>query len=371
MDWLITSRARLYSIVALTLFLFLGSACPAQNPAAQISGEIERLQKSLQEKALASPDFPEIDKRIGETLRESQAALDAGLEFTALEKLGQAEDLLQGARSAVDQADAIKNNLSAFETQWGKVELQLASAKKDAAKHNWERSPAALRAIAETAQTKSVPLLEGGRGFAVATKPADGLFYMGQAQGEIAFASFVASINQPTKKAPPALRSLLPELQRLQEKTNGAFQPPKSIDLHPRFIALNSTLKLAGELDASKLYAGALYQYLEAVRHFGMLNAAVPDAAGQQRLKQTIALRLKEVRSSQRDDSIAQVLLERAQAYISHPDGSKTTEDEWKAAQVIVEQVMPAYAAALKPAAPLQARSGRHVTITLVRWPYT
>lgn len=367
----LTSRACLYSLAVLIILIYSASASLAQDGSAQIRSEIERLQKSVQEKPPVTPVAPEIGKRLTETLSQAKKALDAGLEFTALEKLGQAEEYLQGARIAADQAEAVGNNLQAFENEWGKAELQLASTGKDVSQHKWNNTPAALRALAETAQTKSMPLLEGGRGFAISTKPGDGLFYMGQAQGAMAFAKFVASMNQPGKKPELHLRSLLPELQRLQEKTNAAFQPPKSIDQHPRFIALNSTLKLADELDANKSYAGALYQYLEAVRLFGMLDATLPDAAAQEPLKQSIALKLKELRSSQRDDSIAQILLERAQSYVSHTDGSKTTDDEWRASQVILTQVLPAYSEALKAAAPLQARSGKHVTVTLVRWPYT
>jgi hypothetical protein len=216
-----------------------------------------------------------------------------------------------------------------------------------------------------------MPLLDGGRGFAVSTKPQDGLLYMGEAQGESAFAAFVATLNEQRKVPPVVLRSFLPELHRLQEKTNAAFQPPRSIDQHPRFIALNGTLKLASELDAARWYAGALYQYLEATRHYGMLEAAVPDVKTKEALKSSIPAKLNEIRNSKQDDSIAQIFLERAQSYLSHPDGSAPSDDEWRSAQVIMNQVLPAYYQALKPAAPLQHPLGKTVTLTLVRWPYT
>jgi hypothetical protein len=78
---------------------------------------------------------------------------------------------------------------------------------------------------------------------------------------------------------------MLPELVALQQKTNAAFQPPRSVEFHSRFIALNSTLKLAQELDARKFYAGSLYQYLEAVRHYAMLDAPQVDPARQKALQ--------------------------------------------------------------------------------------
>jgi hypothetical protein len=194
---------------------------------------------------------------------------------------------------------------------------------------------------------------------------------MGQAQGETAFAEFVSKLNVPRKAAPVPLRSFLPELEALQEKTNAAFQPPRSIDMHPRFIALNSTMKAARELDSSKAYAGALYQYLEAVRHYGMLDPAVPDASAQTALRNAMTQELKNVAASKRDDSIVQIFLERASGWLNKPGGAATSPDEWRATQVILKQVLPAYYAALKPAAPRQQRAARTATLTLVRWPYT
>lgn len=358
-------------LVLVVSSLTLCSACLAQNSKDQINAEIARLQQSLKDNPITSPAFPEISGNIQSSLSIAHSALNAGLPYAALEKLGQANDLLQGVRLVIAQADNVKTGLPAFEAEWSKANLELTSADTKARERSWYKSPVALRAISETSQARVIPLLEGGRGFAVSTHPQDGLFYVGEAQGESAFAAFVASLNEQRNVKPVPLRSFLPELHRLQEKTNAAFQPPRSIDQHPRFIALNSTLKLAGELDAAKSYAGALYQYLEATRHYGMLEAAVPDEKGRESLKRSIAAKLGELRNSKQDDSIAMIFLERAQTYLSHPDGSAPTDDEWRSAQVIVDQVLPAYYQALKPAAPLQQTSGKTVTLTLVRWPYT
>src|SRR5262249_5984213 len=139
----------------------------------------------------------------------------------------------------------------------------------------------------------------------------------------------------------------------------------------PRFIALNSAIKTARELDSSRAYAGALYQYLEAVRHYGMLNPAVPDVARQAALRTTVADELKKASIARRDDSIAQIFLERASGWLNKPDSAAPSDDEWRAVRIIVEEVLPAYQAALKPAAPLQLRAGKTATLTLVRWPYT
>jgi hypothetical protein len=345
----------------------------AQDAASQINSEINRLEQSLKNRPVSLSDAPEIGNMIGNALKDARNAASAGRLYLALETLGRAEDLLQGARAIEDKTEAVKSGLPAFETEWNKASLELTAFEQKSHDRDWGQASTALRALSEAAQGKSIPLLEGSRGFATATGPKDGLLYLGQAQGEAQFAQFVFSLaaKSPRKSAPFPLRSLLPEIQRLQERTNAAFQPPRSIDLHPRFIALNATLKLAGELDASRSYAGALYEYLEATRHYGMLEAAEPDAAKQSQVKQAIVAARTQLEQSRRDDSVAQIFLERAQSYIEHADGSAPSADEWRSAQVILEQVLPAYFAAAKPAVPLQKARGMTTTVTLVRWPYT
>jgi hypothetical protein len=358
-----------FSFVA---FLLVASvAAWAQDAIAQSKAEVERLQQSLKEKPIAIPDIPDLNSEIEGNLTGAASALAAGQLYLGLEALGRAEDHMHGARTLEAKADAIKDSLPAFESEWGKASVQLTALDKSARGKDWSRTTAAIRAISEAAQGRAIPLLEGSRGFATATKPKDGLFYMGQAQGEADFAVFVAKMNSPRKAAPIPLRSMLSELETLQEKTNAAFQPPRSIDMHPRFIALNSTIKFARELDSFKSYAGALYQYLEAVRHYGMLDPAAPDAAKQTSLRNAVSEEMKKVSVSRRDDSIAQIFLERASGWLNKPDGAAASPDEWRAVRVIVKQVLPAYYAALKPAAPRQQRVGHTATLTLVRWPYT
>jgi len=380
---LTTTRTASLSRLTLLRSIFLLSALAVtlatqmvaqQNPTptvTAIKAEIERQKQSLKDKPVNIPDFGDIGSNIGAMLKSAEDTLNLGRTYSSMESLGRAMDLLSGARMVEAKAEVVKSGLPAFETEWGKASVELTSLDDNARKRDWSKSKAAVQALAEAAQGKAIPLLEGGRGFASATKPSDGLFYMGQAQGEAEFSSFLFGLRLPRTAAGLPLRSYVPELQRLQEKTNAAFQPPKSIDLHDRFIALNSTIKLADELDASKSYAGALYEYLEATRHYGMLDLTVPDAAKVARLKTTLAEKEKELAASKRDDSIAQIFVERAQLWLAHPDGTPTAPDEFRAVRVVVEQVLPAYYAALKPAVPVQRAAVKTVDVTLVRWPYT
>lgn len=342
-----------------------------QDAATQIQAEIDRLQQSLKAGVVQPPGFPDVNSMVGDPLKAAAASLRAGRLYMSLEYLDQATDVLHGVQTVADKAEAVKSGLPAFESEWGKTSLELTALEQKVRQKNWDEARAAIRALAEAAQGKAIPLLDGGRGFATAIQPRDGLFYLGQAQGEAAFARFCAALNLPRNTTTLALRSMLPELESLQEKTNAAFQPPRSVELHPRFIALNSTLKLAEELDAARFYAGAFYQYLEAVRHYGLLDAPPLKAAQQSELTQAIAATRKKLEASRRDDSIAQLFLERAESQLAHADDSAPSQDEWRSAKVIVDQVLPAYSAALTAPSPVERPSGKRIEITLVRWPYT
>jgi len=362
---------RSVSLISFACILAFALAATSQNVTSRIKNETERLQKALKEKPVTDPDFAQVGDMVNVALQASAQASDAHHLFLSLESLGQAEDLAGGIRAIVDMPPLAKSDLPAFESEWGAVSQRLTRLDKEAHGRKWENTPVAIRALSEAAQGRAIPLLEGARGFAIANGPADGLFYMGQAQGEAEFASFCATLILPTAKAKFPLRSLVPELQAMQTRTNAAFVPPQSIELHSRFIALNSAIKLANELDSTRFYAGALYQYLEAIRHYGMLEASPVDVVKQSGLKEDLATAHKKLAESANDDSIAQLFLERAESQTVHADGSAPTADEWRSAQVILDQVLPAYEAARHPASPQQKASGKTVEITLVRWPYT
>ena len=344
----------------------------AQNPASQIRAEIGRLQRSIQERPLSGPDFPDANSGVQQDLKAAADALNAGRIYLSVESVERAAEFLFAVRSYVERkAEIAKGGLPAFESLWGKESVDLTALEREYQAANWSGLPAAIQALAEVAETKTGPLLDGSRGFAAANGLEDGLYYLGEAEGEAGFARFCASLAMPRKAAPFPLRSFRAELQRLQTKTNAAFQPPRSIDLHARIIELNATLKLAQESDAAKLYAGALYEYLEATLDYGMLDAAPLDAGEQAALKKDLAAAHKKLRAAKDDHSLAQMFLERADSQTARADGSSPSADDWRSARIIVDQVLPAYFAAQTPASPLPQVAGKTVNITLVRWPYT
>ncbi len=348
-------------------------ALPAagQDAASQVQAEVERLQQSLAKKPISFPDNPDANRQAGDMLKSALKDQSAGRLYLSLYGIGQVSDFIHGVWTVMDKAESVKSSVPAFEAEWEKVSASVAALDQQTRATNWSDSPAALQALSETAEAMTIPLLEGGRGFAVSTEPKDGLFNIGEAQGQAEFAAFVASLHLPRKGAAYPLRSLLPELASLQQKVNAAFQPPRSIDLHVQFMLINSGLKQAAELDASKSYAGVLCQYLKAVHDYGVLEAGPVETSRQPALKDALAQARSRLNASGRDESIAQLFLEWAESNLAHPDGSAPSADDWKSASVIVDQVLPAYFAADHPLAAPERTAGKAVEITLVRWPYT
>ena len=342
-----------------------------QDAASQVQAEVERLQQLLAKKPVSFPGNPDANRGAGDALKSALKDQSAGRLYRSLEQFGQVTDFVHGIWTVMDNGEAAKGGMPAFEAAWEKSSASVSALDRQAQAANWSDARAAILALSESAQAMTTPLLEGGRAFAVSTEPKDGLFNLGEAQGQAEFAAFAASLRLPRKGAAYPLHSLLPEIESFQQKVNAAFQPPSSIDLHEQFMMINSALKQARELDATKCYAGALYQYLLAVGYYGMLDAAPQDSSQQAALKSALAAARQKLDASQRDDSIAELFLERAESQLAHVDGSAPGADDWKITAVILNQVLPAYFAADHALAAPQRASGKPVEITLVRWPYT
>ncbi len=303
-------------------------------------------------------------------LREAQRDADAGRTFLALEDLARGRGLLL-AMAAGAQHPAAARDLGSFESLWTETAPRLEAAQRSAVAHTWRDEPAAVRALTESALGKTLPLLEASRAYARVTSPGAGVFYLGQAQAGLDLATFCFDLPTPRSGDAAPRRSLLPEITALQSQTDALFQPPRSIDRHPDFIRLNATLKLAGELDAARLYGGAAYQLLDATQQLAVLEApaaaagaaAASDAAGDK-----LAGWRKRLTGERRDTSLGQLFLERAESWLSGPHG--TGPDIGSA---VADRVLPAYMALLDAAGsiPQKAENAASVTVTLVRWPYT
>jgi hypothetical protein len=362
-------KMRLCSL--LTSLMILASCAVAQDAATQIRNELERLQKFAAAQQADDQLWKDLKPGVDRFLTMANVSLRSGNLYYAVEAIGKANQYIVGYRWSKQDSEVLKKGAEAFQKNWKESHVALASLEQTTRQKNWTGLPAAVRALVESHQGQVGPSLEGGRAFANLNDFPGGYYYLGEGRGNEESARFAASISLQRKGTAFVPRSILPELQKLQDRTNVAFVPPRSIEKHPQFIRLNATLKTAAELDAAKLYAGALYQYLQALSYFEAMDAPAPDAAKQGQLKAAIENARREAKTSGRDDSIAELFVQRAEALIATKSGVEASAEEWKNAAAVVDYVIPAYYAALKSHAAQPVHNKDAVTLTLVRWPYT
>jgi hypothetical protein len=135
------------------LLLFVVVTLPAggQDAASQIRAEIQSVQQSLKDRPVTDPDTANLSTAIEDELKAASEAVNAGALYLGLQRLGQAMDLLQGARAVADKkAEIVKGGVPAFEAEWRKVSLVLDEHEKEVRSRDWSNVPAAVRALSET-----------------------------------------------------------------------------------------------------------------------------------------------------------------------------------------------------------------------------
>lgn len=357
-------------LLSLALVLLLPISSHSQTARDEIWKEIAQLRKE----AAALPSSEEakgFKQDVPVALLSAERALSAGRIYLALYRFQQARSLLRGGQAMLGNPSILKGGLPAFEDEWRRASISLT---KDEQRYRAGASahiPAAVRAIAEASVAQARTYYESSRAYARVTSPQNGLFYLGQGKNAAAFAVFCRTLQFPASPSPPPFRSIAPELQHLQADVLASYQPPRSIRNHRAYIKINSDIKFAEDLDAAQLYFGALLKYLDALAEFSLLDAASPDPNRTTELHAD-AVRLRQrVSSEATDSSIAELFLERAESSLDEASDKNQDGHALRDAQVIFTKVVPAYFAALETPATLAALSGREITITLVRWPYT
>ncbi len=366
------------SVRNLVLLVLVSTACalaavpPSSGEVAgKIQAKIQQLKATVAAQDAADEDWKDLEPAITKLLNRADEGVRTGRIYAALDDMGKAWVRLESFKRAKMSPEVEKAGMAEFEKAWQKASVELTALNREAQKRAWNGRSIAQQALAETAQGQTVTLVEASRAYATVTVPQSGYYYLGEASGDVAVAAFDYSLHLPNRGVRIRLRSMLTEIRGLQQRINAEFKPPKSIDKHPEFIRLNATVKLARELDAAKLYAGAFYSYLSAVQQFAAMDAGEVNATQQAEVKQDLAKWKSRLASSKTDSSLGELYLQRAELWIQHEDGSTPGQDQWQAAKTVVADVLPAYEAALKAVPTVEHQTGHPVTVTLVRWPYT
>jgi len=359
--------------VARWLCAILLSSLPAVSSAQTVQQQLTDEVKRLRKEASAQPE--------GELWKDLKPSVETGLD--RIEKDVAASRVLVAVRGLANirfhllavayvnqRAEVARGDLSGFEREWRRVDGEMRPVERLFREATWGKTPAVVRALAESTLATTRPLYEASREYAAATAVPYGLFYLGQARGALDFAQFSRKLRFAESYGHFPARSFAVEIDRLEQQVEKAYRPPLSIDRHRDFIGLNAWIKRAVELDQGKLYYGALYAYLEATRSLGELLVASPRAADLARLKESAIAFEKRLGEPRRDHSIARLFIELAGRETERAQASE--EASGRSARAIVEQVLPAYFAALERTAGGPATAAKaELTVTLVRWPYT
>ena len=305
---------------------------------------------------------------VGTALQDAVTAVRAGRRLYALHRLAAAHESLSA--SAYVESQPEKPGAAEFEAAWKREGDQLRDALAPPSSGLFKGiGEAAVRGVAQAASMQVRIYYDASIDYGRNTAPESGLYYLGVARAEQELVSLCRRLGRVGEDRPaPPLRSLAPELDRLQSDVLAAYRPPASVEKHREFIALGATIKEARELDAAGLREGALYRYLQAVLRFAVLRGPAPQQPPEELIAQRLQEMARRAADRQSDHSIAALFMEQADAEAARAPGdaaSRATRD------AIVTDVLPRYFDALRPASPPAARPVPQATVTLVRWPYT
>jgi hypothetical protein len=220
--------------------------------------------------------------------------------------------------------------------------------------------PAVVEAIAAIAETRGPATYRASLPYARDSGIQDGLYYLGDARAVGAFARFVRQLPWPREGTRPAFRSIGTDLDAFDREVTAAYETMDRSQ-HTTYILTSAAIKQARTLNDGQQYAAALFEYLIARLRFAPLRGIVSTAT---------AGRIGDARrdlNASLDTSIPRLFLEMAASAIESGEPAQQPT-----AAYILEDVLPAYTAALAPPrATSSAADPAKVTITLVRWPYT
>jgi len=329
---------RLLSLVVVAV-LQLGAQPRFDAELARVRGQIEAGVPADQQAALI------------QRLNRAEAASKAGRTYQAVYLLEAAYD---GAAAFAFAASSGVKTPEAFVEKW----TRLGPPKPRHGRS--ERVPAVIEAIAKASEDRGPTTYLASRPFAEDAGVDAGLYYLGESYAAMDFAALVRSRSWPAPGRRPAFRSLALELAALDREMTTKYETMERTS-HPTYIRASAALKQARSLNDHGAFEGALFEYLLSRYLFAPLRGRPADATRE---------RLDAVRASLsggEDHSIAELFVQFAEEGLTSDD-----KDLRSGAAAVIDDVVPAYVAAIAPARPQTTSDNRAaVTITLVRWPFT
>jgi hypothetical protein len=334
--------------IAVVLALGGGAGTAQESLATRLSTEVASLTGTA-ERVVPQEQRPALLARLG----RAKAAIDANRLHLALYEVEGAY-VMTHAYAGANELSGVKTS-EEFAARWRSAGEPRAGGAAD------QSAPNLVRAMAASAARRAPVTYRAALPYGQDAGVSAGAYYLGEARALADFADFARRLPWKRDGAALNIRSIQPELDAFDAEVTTAYETMTPAE-HPTYIVVSVLLKRARSLSDNGDHAGALLEYLLARLRFAPLRKGEAPAADTARLSEARA-RL----DAARDHSIARMFLEMAEAALE--GGVETAR---RNAGIIAGDVLPAYHAALGPAARTTTTTANaDVTITLVRWPFT
>ncbi|MBK5257357.1 MAG: hypothetical protein JJE39_15125 [Vicinamibacteria bacterium] len=325
----------------------LASPASAQTESAKLSTEIERsrnILRGLSGSPLGKDEAPRLEGLLTavESLIEKQHAK------AAIETMSSAIPGIAGLRRAStgwdDSNPGTGKGIEALTKEWEEVgrALQLARPGFPVATQAGESS--FVRALAE----QSVGQIDEQYAVAVdygrISGASAGAYYLGRAEGHLAWALFLSGLPKDSVKDALTLPSLGMPLAALEEDIVSAYAKHGSTSQHGNFIIANSSLKLARELDQKGWRLGALITMTRSRLAWALATMPSPSTDQEKALAAAIDAIEARLAGSRKDQSIGAALVEKARLALekSQAGGDSAGYERLRAA-ALAGVVLPSY----------------------------
>ncbi|HEX6084035.1 MAG TPA: hypothetical protein VF266_05890 [Thermoanaerobaculia bacterium] len=312
------------------LLLLLAASAGAQET---VDREIVRLETTL--KTLeAAPDA--LPKDVLSLFEAHRAALERAKKAPSPEyRLYRLRDAFVGVETLAFMARHKVASVAEFETLWKQNAARFEKSSAEA------RGSVLQRALVESSATRAGRLYRASLPYARASAPWSGVYYLGEAEGNLRFRDFVQSIADAKQEPAPSQERVTAMYKALERDTLTFFSTDATNQqVVPVSVRLKETREL---LDAGRI-AGATLLLVEA-------RAALSRRGGP---KGTYP-----AEAAKRTGSIATML----QGWAD--------DEQAPMSGALRDEVVPFHGALFLEGATAPRARAAQVTVTLVRWPYT
>lgn len=340
------------SLILLLLPFLLASTALAQDFQSQVLARLSKSRATLDTLPAAGSEFVKTQAQSTRTqLADIEKEIQAKRAHIGLETLAGTEPGIDGLAAAARDWGAAEKGIVTLEREWKTVGEGIERARSKFPARALPGQPAFIRAVAELSfgqvSENYAAALEYGR-FSGAEF---GAYYMGRAQGHLAFALFSARLKDATSRMPLNVPSVAAHIASTDKELVAAYAKPGSTSFHQWFISANSAIKLARELEAKGYHAGALVMMLRAVLALGNIERKAPPVSEIPNLRAKAAEYAKLFAAAKRDQSIGEQYVQKAELALdaSSAEG-EAGERQRLRADVLLNMVIPRYLAIIEGA---------------------